>query len=114
MTNQVQAWSGAEGDGIPLTAECDEWDHAVAREAGLWKSFYFAYFPFSSTRIRSIPLSSTFSGRWVPAVVACASPAFIVMSVFFPAASVNCTLLSVRATTTPAGWLCMIDFSCGP
>jgi hypothetical protein len=36
---------------------------------------YLAGAAFSSTKIRSIPASVTFSGKWVPPGVDCASPA---------------------------------------
>ena len=69
-----------------------------------------------STRLRShpFPASPVFSGKWVVAGSYCVSPALTAKGVFFPSGKLNCPLASVRNTATVAGWLCMMDFSCGP
>jgi hypothetical protein len=76
--------------------------------------FAMADLPFSSTRIRSIPLSPVFSGKCVPAGANCASPALTVRLSFFPPGTVNSMEASVRNMATESGWLCIIDFSCAP
>jgi hypothetical protein len=46
--------------------------------------------------------------------VICAAPAFTAKGVFSPSGKLNYPLALMRHTATVAGWLCVIDFSCGP
>src|SRR6478735_6038209 len=107
-------------DGTPHRfAECHHGDRTDYFFAVLAGSAFaglaaLAVLPFSSVTITSISLSPVFSGKWVPAALYCASPAFTAKSCFFPSGKVNVPLASVRNTATVLGWLCITDFSCGP